>query len=299
MGSKRLRAIAVRGTDKLEAKDPEGLSQCQKWFREHYDRNADMIHKFGTPRNVVGMSADGILPTRNFREGSFEHARELSGQYMAETILVDRGTCFACAIACKRDVADPEHGVSSKYGGPEYETIAAGGSLCGIGDLKVIAQFHQLCGQYVMDTISAGVTIVFAMECYENGILTAKDTDGIELRFGNADALLVMTEKMAKREGFGDVLADGVKRAAERIGNGAERFAVHVKGLEVPMHEPRGKQAVALSYATAPVGADHMRAPHDPVYEGFHPSLTDPTDTMARTPGTTRGYLITPKEPCA
>jgi len=299
MASKRLKAIAVRGHDRLEPKDPAAMAQCLKWFREHYDRDADMVHKFGTPRNVVGMSADGILPTRNFREGSFEHAKDISGQYMADTILTDRGTCYACAVACKREVHVPDRGVSSKYGGPEYETIAAGGSLCGIGDLKVIAQFHQLCGQYVMDSISAGVTIAFAMECFEKGILTTTDTEGIELRFGNADALLTMTEKMAKREGFGDVLADGVKRAAERIGNGAERFAMHVKGLEVPMHEPRGKQAVALSYATAPVGADHMRAPHDPVYEGFHPSgghaleplgLCEPLPRLELSPRKVRAY---------
>jgi len=299
MGSKRLRAIAVRGHDKVEPKDPDGMSRALQWFREHYDREADMVHRFGTPRNVVGMSADGILPTRNFREGSFEYAKEISGQHMAETILADRGTCYACAIACKRDVDVPEMGVTHKYGGPEYETIAAGGSLCGIGDLKAIARFHETCGEYVLDTISAGVTIAFAMECFENGILSTKDTDGIELRFGNAEALLKMTEKMAKRDGFGNVLADGVKRAAERIGNGAERFAMHVKGLEVPMHEPRGKQAVALSYATAPVGADHMRAPHDPVYEGFHPSgahaleplgLCEPLPRLELSPRKVRAY---------
>lgn len=299
MASKRLKAIVVRGHDKVEPKDPEGMSQALKWFREHYDREADMIHRFGTPRNVMGLSADGILPTRNFREGQFERAREISGQYMAETILTDRGTCYACAIACKRDVDVPELGVTHKYGGPEYETVAAGGSLCGIGDLKVIARYHQTCGEYVMDSISTGVTIAFAMECFENGILTRADTDGIELRFGDAEALLKMTEKMARREGFGDVLADGVRRAAERIGNGAEQFAMYVKGLEVPMHEPRGKQAVALSYATAPVGADHMRAPHDPVYEGFHPSgahaleplgLCEPLPRLEMSPRKVRAY---------
>jgi aldehyde:ferredoxin oxidoreductase len=137
------------------------------------------------------------------------------------------------------------------------------------------------------------------MECFENGLLTMADTDGIELRFGNADALLQIIEKMAKREGFGDVLADGVKRAAERIGKGAERFAMHVKGLELPLHEPRGKQAVALSYATTPVGADHMRAPHDAVYEGFHPSgahaleplgLCEPLPRLELSPRKVRAY---------
>jgi aldehyde:ferredoxin oxidoreductase len=299
MGSKRLRAIAVRGHDKLEPKDPDGLKRALAWFREHYDRNADMIHKFGTGRNVMGMNADGILPSYNFQKGQFEHAKEISGQTLAETILVDRATCYACAIACKRVVDIPELDVSCKYGGPEYETIAASGCLCGIGDLKVIAQFHQICSQHVVDSISAGVTIAFAMECFEKGILTKADTDGIELRFGSADALLAMLRKMVIREGFGDVLADGVRRAAERIGNGADQFAVHVKGLEVPMHEPRGKQALALAYATAPVGADHMRGPHDPFYESFHASgahameplgLCEPMPRLELSPRKVRTY---------
>ena len=271
MGSKRLRAIAVRGKGKLEARDPAGLAALTQWFRETYDRKADMLHKFGTSRNVGVLNTDGILPTHNFQRGQFEHFKEISGQHMAETILVDEGTCFACAIACKREVEVAELGVTPRYGGPEYETVGAGGSLCGIGDLKAIAKFNQLCGEYVMDTISTGVTIAFAMECFESGLLTRTETDGVDLRFGNAKALLSMTEKIGRREGFGAVLAEGVRRAAQRIGNGAERFAMHVKGQEIPLHEPRGKQGLALAFTTAPGGADHVRAPHDPAYEGFHP----------------------------
>jgi aldehyde:ferredoxin oxidoreductase len=271
MASKKLRAIAVRGKDKLEPKDKEGLQAVLKWMREHYNRDADMLHKFGTSRNVVAMSADGILPTRNFREGQFEHAKEISGQYMAETILEDEGTCYACAIACKRDVNVPEMGVTSKYGGPEYETIGSSGSACGVGDLKYIAKFHQLCGEYVMDTISVGMTIAWAMECFDKGLLTTEDTDGIELKFGNGEALIAVTEKIGKREGFGDILALGAERAAKKIGRGSEQYVLTVKKQEIPMHEPRGKQGLSLAYATAPAGADHMRAPHDPIYEGFHP----------------------------
>jgi len=299
MGSKGLKAIAVRGKGKLEPKNPEGLAQIQKWFKEQYDRNADTLHKFGTSRNVAAFSADGILPTRNFLEGQFEHAKVMTGQHLAETILTDRGTCFACAIACKREVDVPELGVTSKYGGPEYETIAAGGSACGIGDLKAVAKFHQICGEYVMDTISTGMTMAFAMECFEKGILAAKDTDGIELRFGNAEALLRMTEKIAKREGFGDILAEGAARAAQKIGRGAEQYALTVKRQEIPMHEPRGKQGLSLAYATAPGGADHMRAPHDPAYEGFHPSgghaleplgLCEPLPRLELSPRKVRAY---------
>lgn len=299
MASKKLRAIVVRGKDKLEPKDKEGLQSVVKWMREHYNRETDMVHKYGTSRNVVAMSADGILPTRNFQVGQFEHAKEISGQYMAETILTDEGTCYACAIACKREVDVPELGVTSKYGGPEYETIASSGSACGIGDLKVISKFHQICGEYVMDTISVGMTIAFAMECFENGILTKEDTDGIELKFGNSEALLAMTEKIGKREGFGDVLADGAERAAKRIGRGAERFVLTVKKQEIPMHEPRGKQGLSLAYATAPAGADHMRAPHDPIYEGFHPNgahaleplgLADPMKRLELSPRKVRAF---------
>jgi aldehyde:ferredoxin oxidoreductase len=272
MGSKRLRAIAVRGHAKLEPKDPQGLQGILRQFREHYKRDADMLHKYGTSRNVAAYSDAGLLPTRNFQAGQFEHAKEISGQYMAQTILKDTGTCFACAVACKREVAVPELGVTSKYGGPEYETVASSGSACGVGDIRAIARFHQTCGEYVMDTISVGMTIAFAMECFEKGILTTADTEGIELRFGNAQALLAMAEKIGRREGFGDVLAEGARRAAVHIGGGAEEFALTVKGQEIPMHEPRGKPGVSLAYATAPAGADHMRAPHDPIYEGFHPS---------------------------
>jgi aldehyde:ferredoxin oxidoreductase len=280
MGSKRLKAIAARGHGKLEAKDPEGMAQLTKWFRETYDRNADMLHKFGTARGIPMLQNDAILPTHNFQRGQFEQYKEISGQYMAETILEDEGTCFACAVACKREVAVPELGVTPRYGGPEYETVAAGGSLCGVGDIKAIAKFNQLCGEYVMDTISAGATIAFAMECTEAGILGRADTDGIDLRFGNADAVIAMAEKIAKREGFGAVLAQGVKRAAQQIGKGAERFALHVKGQELPMHEPRGKQSLSLAYTMAPGGADHVRAPHDPAYEGFNPKGGHPLDAL-------------------
>ena len=299
MASKRLKAIVVRGKGKMEAKDPAGLAAVTQWFRQNYDRNADMLHKFGTSRNVVAFSTDGILPTRNFQVGQFEHAKEISGQHMAETILTDRGTCFACAITCKREVEVPELGVTLKYGGPEYETIGASGSACGVGDIRILAKFNQLCGEYVMDTISTGMTVAFAMECFERGILTTADTDGIDLSFGNGEALLQVTEKIAKREGFGNILAEGAKRAAERIGKGSERYAMHVKGQELPLHEPRGKQGLALAYATAPGGADHMRAPQDPAYEGFHPSgghaleplgLCEPLPRLELSPRKVRAY---------
>ena len=271
MGSKNLKAIATRGTKRMEIADEDASKEVRQWYSEVYDRDNDGMHLYGTSRIVGGLSDSGILPTRNFHDGEFEHAEDISGQKMAETILKKCGTCFACLVACKREVEDEETGLDPKYGGPEYETVAANGSLCCIGDLKKVAMANQLLNQYVIDTISAGVTIAFAMECYENGILTKEDTDGLELNFGNADAALELIKKIGKREEIGDLLAEGTKRAAEKIGKGAEKYALHVKGQELPMHEPRGKTSLALAYSTSATGADHMEAPHDPAFVNFNP----------------------------
>jgi aldehyde:ferredoxin oxidoreductase len=269
MGSKKLKAIVTEGKQRIAPEDREGAVGVLKWFRENYDREEDRMHLFGTAGGVGGLDADGILPTNNFRNGSFEHAKAISGQTMADTILVNRGTCFSCTVSCKREVEVPERGVTAKYGGMEYEVIGALGSLCGVGDMAAIAEGSQWVNNYVLDGISTGVSIAFAMECYENGILTKADTDGLELTWGSADAMLALIHKIAKREGIGDILADGVKRAAARIGNGSEKFALHVKGQELPMHEPRGKTSLSLAYAVSPTGADHMESIHDPAFEGL------------------------------
>jgi aldehyde:ferredoxin oxidoreductase len=183
---------------------------------------------------------------------------------MRDTILIDRGTCYACPVKCKRVVkVDEPYKVDPGYGGPEYETIGSLGSNCGIDDLAAISKGNELCNAYGIDTIGTGVTIAFAMECFENGLITEKDTDGIQLRFGNADAMVKMVEMIANRQGIGDLLAEGSKRAAEKIGKGASDFAMHVKGQEFPMHEPRWKQGMGLGYAVSPTGADHMQGTHD------------------------------------
>jgi aldehyde:ferredoxin oxidoreductase len=249
MGSKRLKAIAVRGKGKLEPKNPAALGALAKWFRETYDRNADMVHKFGTPRNVLGLNKDGILPTHNFQHGQFEHAQEISGEQLRDTILVDEGTCFACAVACKRDVEVPEFGVTSRYGGSEYERISSSGSVCDIGDLKAIIKFHQHGGEYVTDTISVGTTIGFAMECYDKGLLTTADTDVLELKFGNAEALLALMEKIGMREGVGHPPGPGAEARC-----GALRS--HPEELGGPIHEPRERQELSPVYSTAPAEAD-------------------------------------------
>jgi aldehyde:ferredoxin oxidoreductase len=303
MGAKRLKAIAVRGGKPPAAADKDGAKRQLVWFREHYDRSKDRFHNLGSASGVLALEASGILPTRNFRDGSFEHARAISGQEMAKTILVNRGTCYACAVACKREVEIKEEGVTPKYGGPEYETLAASGSLCGVGDLHALARINQLYAQYVLDSISTGAVIAFAMECYEHGILTREMTGGVDLTWGNAEAVEQMVHLIGRREGIGRLLGEGVRRAAAELGRGAERFALHVKGQELPMHDPRGKKGLSLAYALSPTGADHMEAPHDPLYAGFHPhghpmgplGLIEPLDPLVLDAKKVRAFFETQK----
>ncbi len=300
MGSKKLKAIVVRGRERIRPEAPEDAKQVLQWWRDNYDQEADGMHQFGTAGGVGGLDLDGILPTRNFRDGSFEEAQNITGQTMANTILVNRGTCYSCGVACKREVEVEERGVSAKYGGMEYEIIGALGSCCGVGDLAAVAEGSQWVNKYVMDGISAGVAIAFAMEAYENGVLTKEDTDGIDLTFGNADAMLAMIHKIGKREGLGDLLADGVKIAAEKLGQGTEAYANHVKGQELPMHEPRGKVGVGLGYAISPTGADHMEAIHDPSFEAFGTfdegfetlGMLEPVDRMDLGPRKVHAFVV-------
>jgi aldehyde:ferredoxin oxidoreductase len=269
MGSKNLKAIAVRGNKRMPLYDDGKVHDIvKKILNKRAGTLTESLGEIGSARSVLLLNAAGILPTRNFRRGSFEKAEDISGETMKDTILVGRGSCYGCPVRCKREVRVTEpYAVEPAYGGPEYETIGALGSLCEIGDLKAIAHANQLCGAYTIDTISTGVTIAFAMECFEKGIITTRETGGIRLEFGNVKAMLETVEMIGKREGFGNILAEGVKIAAEKIGKGAERCAMHVKGEPLPIHEPRGKTGVGLAYALAPTGADHTETPHDPVFE--------------------------------
>jgi aldehyde:ferredoxin oxidoreductase len=275
MGSKNLRAVAVRGTGKVPVADEEGLRNVMRWLRDNWKHQPGDLHDLGTPRLIRLLNADGILPTRNFRSGEFEHAMAIGGERMKETMLKGRGTCYGCPVACKREVEVPGK-VERRYGGPEYETLGALGSCCCVKDLEAVALANQICGEHCIDTISTGACIAFAMECYENGILAKGETGGLDLRFGNAEAMVKLTEMIARREGLGDVLAEGVMRAAAKIGRGAERFAFHIKGQELPMHEPRGKRGNALSFATSPTGADHVESPHDVLFTNLDPKGNHP-----------------------
>jgi aldehyde:ferredoxin oxidoreductase len=268
MGAKKLKAVAVRGTGRVELADRERVRQIASWLRDNYrEKWTGDLQLHGTDNGLLSLNTSGGLPTRNFQEGSFEGAAKITGETMTDTILVGRDTCFACPIACKRQVkVTGRYEVDPVYGGPEYETAASLGSCCGIDDLEAIAYGNQLCNAYGLDTISTGTTIAWAMECFERGLLTTEDTGGLEPRFGNAAAMTALVEQIARRQGFGDLLAEGCMRAAQRIGRGTDRYAMHVKGQEFPMHEPRVKFALDLGYATSPTGADHMHNIHDTGY---------------------------------
>jgi aldehyde:ferredoxin oxidoreductase len=269
MGSKRLKAVAVHGALKPELEDPEKIQSIAKWMAAHWKEFPGAVSRsnLGTADAVAPLNALGILPTRNFQGGSFPSAKEVSGERMAETILTGTDGCYACQIRCKREVVAGEpYETAPEYGGPEYETITAFGPLCDIGDLGAISKANELCNAYGLDTISTGSSIAFAIECYQNGLLTRKGTDGLELRWGDAETVLRLVDMIAHRQGIGDMLGEGVKRASEKIGNGSSRFAMYTKGKELAMHDPRGKTGVALGYALSPSGADHMQAAHDPVF---------------------------------
>lgn len=271
MGAKNLKAIAVRGSKKPEVADRKALAQLARWGAQNFeDSDVYSMGLHGTADVLGGQHEDGGLPTHNWTSGVFDGHGALLGEVMSDTILKERDTCYACVIRCKRVVETEWQGkkVDPHYGGPEYETLATLGTYCGVDDLAAIAYANQLCNMYGMDTISCGATIAFAMDCFERGLLTAEDTGGIDLRFGNAEAMVTMTEQIAHREGLGNLLAEGTARAAQRIGQGAEDLAVVVKGHDLPAHMPEVKRSLGLIYAVNPFGADHQSSEHDPSYEG-------------------------------
>ena len=279
MGSKKLKAIAVRGHQPVSLSDATMVRSFARRLRDDCKtiRSAVDMSKNGTASGLMALNTAGGLPTRNFREGVFEGAEKISGEAVNENILVGRGGCYACTIRCKPEVAIKKpYNVDPVYGGPEYETLAALGSNCGIDNLEAIAKGNELCSAYGLDTISTGVCIAFAMECFEQGILNERDTEGLKLNFGNADAMLKLVEMIARKEGVGMVLAHGVARAAAAFGDGAEQFAMHVKGQEIPMHEPRYKQGLGVGYAMSPTGADHCHNVHDTAYTDRIPGSLRP-----------------------
>ena len=286
MGSKKLKAIVVRGNKRPDIADPAALKDLARWGAKNFpESDVFGLGKFGTAEVLMPQDKAGGLPTYNWASGVFDRAEAISGEEMYDTILrgaaegkqdrKGRDTCYACTVRCKRVVDNPDGSlaVDHVYGGPEYETLSTFGSYCGVDDLKAIAYANQICNQYGLDTISCGATIAWAFDCFEQGLLTAQDLEGlegeeVELRFGNAQAMVRLTDMIAKREGFGDILANGSARAAEHIGRGTEDLVVATKKQEMPAHMPQVKRSLGLIYAVNPFGADHQSSEHDGAYEG-------------------------------
>lgn len=305
MGSKNLRAVAVRGNSKYIdlVNDSQPITELgrvlAKRVKEH-PQSWDLQNK-GTPGLVEGLNAAGILPTRNFHQGAFENVDKVKWAEYESQLLTARRSCYACAVRCKREVkVDDRYQVSDAYGGPEYETLDGLGPNCGIDDLQAIAKANELCNRYGLDSISCGSTIAFAMECFEHELIGLKETGGIDLRFGNAPAMVKMVEMIAKRQGIGDLLAEGTQRAAEIIGGDAKFFAMQVKGQELPMHEPRGKVNVGIGYAINDAGADHLVSAHDPMlsnpesvsFKGAAPLGVEAAPSREISPRKARNFFI-------
>lgn len=267
MGSKKLKAISVRGHQKVAVKDPEALKKLTQWGAKGVRTSPAMagLQKYGTAETVLAQQSVGGLPTENWNSGVFDGAEEISGERMYDTILLRNDTCYACAVRCKRVVQDENRGIEGRYGGPEYENLATLGSYCRVSDLGAVALANQLCNIHSLDPIAVGATIGWAMDCFTQGIINGEDTGGLEIEWGDAEMMVHLTELIARREGFGDVLAEGMRGAADRLGKGHD-LLTEVKGNALPAHMPQVKRSLALVYAVNPFGADHQSHEHDPGY---------------------------------
>jgi aldehyde:ferredoxin oxidoreductase len=260
MGSKKVKAIVVHGTRAIPVADMNAYRQAGMALYKAC-KDAEGLKdwtRFGTTIVVSWCDEVGALPTRNFSAGSFEDGKNLYGPVMREQIVITDKGCFGCPSPCGKYSRNKKY--NSYVEGPEYETIGLMGSNLGIDDIEAVAQANLLCDDLGIDTISAGNAIGWAMECYQKGILTKKDTDGLDLKFGNVEATFTLIEKIARREGLGALLAEGVKRAAKKVGRGSEKFAIHVKGMEQSAYATHNATAMLLAYMTCDVGAHHNRS---------------------------------------
>ncbi len=271
MGSKNLKAVAVRGTLNPVIVDRSRLTNTAKWLGKNYKELAGWAAiGRGTQDSLMKWGYMGGLPTHNWSKALFEDRELLSGERNYAMYLKERDTCQACPIACKQvfvnEDEDPRKRLNPVYGGPEYEGMAALGSSCGVTDNLAVLKANELCNMYGLDVISTGLSIAFVMDCFEHGFLTLEDTGGLDFHWGNADLLVRSVEMIAMREGFGNVIAEGVDRMSKKFGPQTDPLNITVKGQELPMHDPRLKNVLGLGYAVAPVGADHEMNVHDTDY---------------------------------
>jgi aldehyde:ferredoxin oxidoreductase len=272
MGSKNLKAVVAHGNTMPKFFDFQKVLQVARWMNSRNKNNSSSVEitEGGTPRLVKLLNASGVMPTRNFKYGSFNEWEKLSWEAMKAEIFHSTGTCYMCTLRCKRRVEsdDSKYPLKKNLGSPEYETLASLGSNLLNSNLKSVARSNQLCSLYGMDTISVGNMIALVMECYEAGIINKDDLGGYEAKWGDSDFICKMVEDIGERRNFGNILAEGMVGALKYLGSKAEKYAFHIKGSDLPMHDGRGKTAYALGVALSPAGADHQETAHDSSFKG-------------------------------
>ena len=260
MGSKNLKALALRGHAEVAVAHPEAVhAYGADLSRRSLGAATEKYRHLGTLANVSVFNRLGALPTRNFQQSTFDGADQVSGEELHQAHLSRNAHCANCTIGCEKVLVTRDGGEEAS-GRMEYESLYALGPLCGVSDPNAVIRAARRCDELGLDTISAGATIAWAMECFERGLLSREDTGGLDLRFGNAGAVLAALEQIGQRRGLGDLLAEGTRRAAAQVGQGSEAWAMHVKGLELPGYEPRSLKTAALGLAVTPRGACHNRS---------------------------------------
>ncbi|MEM3404683.1 MAG: aldehyde ferredoxin oxidoreductase family protein [Nitrososphaeria archaeon] len=275
MGSKNLKAIAVRGTKKYEPANIKLVEEVRKKVLTEVKEKHKTLSTYGTPGLLPLINEAGALPTYYWSEKPIEEYEKISPELLKSNYYKHRRSCYGCSIACCQ-TSETQDELHIKSEGPEYETLYAFGPLCGIFDLDSIIKLGDMCDKLGMDVISAGNTVAFAVECYRRGILGKEDFEGIEPKFGDPKLAVDLIFKIAYRRGLGNILAEGVRKGAQLIGRRAEEFAVHVKGLEPPGYDPRALKGMALAYAVSSRGACHLRhMAYRPNLTGKHPFRPD------------------------
>ena len=274
MGSKRLKAIAIRGTGSVEIAKPGEVEELAKELRERARDVLISLSEYGTPAIMASTNSKKVFPTRNWTEGSFPGFEKINAKAMKKRVVVASRACLGCPVACGK-ISEVREGpyAGARVEGPEYETLFALGALCYNDCLEAIVALNELCDRLGLDTISTGNVLAFAMECYERGLIGPEQTEGLQLRFGDHEVMIEAVRRIATRDGpFFSLLAEGVARASKALGKNAEEIAIHVKGLEPPGYDPRGLKGVALAYAISARGACHLRhVAYRPNLTGQHP----------------------------
>jgi aldehyde:ferredoxin oxidoreductase len=256
MASKKLKAIAVKGTGEIAVSEPNKFKEVVKEAIAYVRKSKANHTKYGTAQYTAIMNELGCYPTRNFQTGVFEGINTITAEYMKKNFFVKNQACFHCPVACSQLCEVKEGPFKGAKSDPEYETIGALGAICGVSDFAAIIKANEICDELGIDTISVGVIIGFAMELFERGYLTKKDTGGLELKFGNGMAMVKMIEKIANREDIGDLLAEGMLGIAEKMPE-MQKYMMQVKGLPLAAYDPRGFFGNALTYGTSSRGACH------------------------------------------